>query len=104
MKIRFYDSEFEISDWNPKLKVTTAIFVVITMFVSALNLIVKITVPGIFPITIGCTMFLLGIREYNIYIKENKRKLHMITGIIFTIMFAYCLYFGINQLITSIIK
>lgn len=100
MKISINGAEIEIGDWNSKLKATTIILATISIILFALNLFAKITVRGLIPIAIGCTMLMLGVREYNIHFKRNKHYLILVTAVILTLIFALCLYTGINQIIT----
>lgn len=101
MKISVNEVEIEIGDWNSKLKVTTIVLATISIILLALNLFTKIIVPGLVPITIGCTMLLLGVREFNVYFKREKHYLVLVTAGILSLIFIFCLYTGINQIISA---
>lgn len=101
MKISVNEVELEIGEWNTKLKVTTIVLATISIILLALNLFAKIIVPGLAPITIGCTMLLLGVREFNVYFKGKKNNLILVMAGILTFAFVFCLYIGINQIISA---
>lgn len=94
----------EISDWTPKLKMLTIIFAALTIISSAITLIFHYTLPGLSPIVLGVTMHLLGIKEYNIYFKQKRSRWILALGIIFTSLFAFNLYIGIQQIVTAVMK
>jgi Na+-transporting methylmalonyl-CoA/oxaloacetate decarboxylase beta subunit len=104
MKIPFHGLDIKISDWSAKLKVATILCGIITVLFSVLMIFSKFTVPGFIPIAMGCTLLLLGVREYNIYfkLKEKKRYLILAVAITLTLLFALCLYIGINQIIAAV--
>lgn len=104
MKKSFGGFDIEISDWTPKLKIVTIIFAAITIVSSAMTLIFKYTVPGLVPIGLGVTMLLLGTREFNMYFKERKSRCTLALGIVLTLIFAFNLYIGIDQIVTTITK
>lgn len=102
MKISFWGQLLEISDWSKKLKVVTLIIAMITLFSVGLTLFAGVTIPGLTPIAMGVIMYLLGIREFNVYFKEKRQKLHLILGVYLTVIYGINLYTGIIQINTAI--
>jgi len=102
MKISFLGLTLEISEWSKKLKIATVIMAIITLFFAGLTLFVEITIPGVTPIAMGIMLLLLGIREFNVYFKEEPQKQHLILGVILTVMFVLNLYSGITQIHTAV--
>lgn len=101
MKKSFGGFDIEISDWTPKLKIATIVFAAIAFISSVRALISGNHIPGLIPLTIGVTMLLLGIRELNLYFKEKKSKVSLMLGILLTLLFAFNLYLGIDQILTQ---
>lgn len=104
MKISFWGQLLEISDWSKKLKVVTLIIAMITLFSVGLTLFAGVTIPGLTPIAMGMVMLLLGIKEFNVYFKEKGQKLHLILGVILTVIYGLNLYTGIIQINTAVFR
>ena len=104
MKISFLGLPLEISDWSKKLKVVTLAIAMIALFSAGLTLFVGVTIPGLTPIAMGMVMLLLGIKEFNVYFKEKCPKLHLILGVILTVIYGLNLYTGITQIHTAIFR
>lgn len=102
MKRSICGLEVEISDWTPKVRTAAAIFAAISMGFLALALFMKITVPGMTPITMGITALLLSVRELNVYLKSEKSKLTLILGILLSLLFAVGLCIGIHQMVDAL--
>lgn len=104
VKIMTNNAEFVISDWNNKLKIATIILGVITAIASVILFFTKIFIPGLIPISLGCTTLLLGVKAFNVYFKDQKNKLFLVIGVTLTLVFASGLCIGINQIIPEILK
>lgn len=104
MKKSIWGMDVEISDWTRKLKIITLVFSVITIISCIMTLFLNYTIPGLSPISLGIVMLLLGIRELNIYFKEKKSAFISVLGIILTLLFAFLLYIGIDQILDAVMK
>lgn len=104
MKKNIHGFDIEFSDWTPKLKIITITCVTLTVISLSITWLLNYSVPGLTSISFGITMLLLGIREFNIYYKEKKSIIILFFGILLTLLFAYNLYNGIDQILTEIFK
>lgn len=104
MKKNIHGFHIEFSDWTPKLKIITITCVTLTALSFSLTWFLNYAVPGLTSISFGITMLLLGVREFNIYYKEKNSIIILFFGILLTLLFAYKLYNGIDQILTEIFK
>lgn len=102
MKIPVCGAELEISDWSYKLKIATFVLAVSTIISYILMLFTEIELSGLPPITLGCTLLLLGIKMFNVYFKGRKHKVLLMVGIVFSVMYTFLLYVGINKIVDTI--
>lgn len=93
-----------ISEWTPRLKISTVVFAVITLISSAITLFGNYKIPGLTPIALGITMLLLGVREWNRYFKTKKSIGVLLIAIIDTLLFVVLLIIGIDQIMTVVMK
>lgn len=84
--------------WHIVLRRITILFSVLTILSALFYLFSRINIPGLNPLLLGITIFLFGIKEYDLYFKCGRNKSHLHLAIIYTIIFIFDLISALSQL------